>query len=56
MYLRMNSDLQWTVGAFFLEQEIDYDSEHWTADNLGGDDIVIEGLFLPHVRRAGCFW
>lgn len=49
-----NSDLQWTVGAFFLDQKITT-IQDWTADNLGGDDIVIESLFLPHVREQAIF-
>jgi iron complex outermembrane receptor protein len=47
-----DSDLQWTVGAFFLEQDID-DTELWTA---GSDaEILIAGVYLPHITEKAVF-
>jgi len=44
--------LQWTLGAFFFEQDIDT-VESWTANGL--DDAVVSGLYLPHITEKAVF-
>ena len=44
--------MQWTVGAFYLDQKIDT-FQDWTADNLG--DLVQQTRFLPHITEMAIF-
>jgi outer membrane receptor protein involved in Fe transport len=44
--------LLWTVGAFFLEQDIDT-VESWTATIL--DESVVAGVYLPHITEKAVF-
>lgn len=43
---------QWTVGAFFFEQDIDT-AENWTA--VGLDDVIVAGVYLPHITEKAIF-
>ena len=44
--------LLWTAGAFFFEQDIDT-VDNWTAEVL--DDVVLAGVYLPHVTEKALF-
>ena len=54
--LRLSSlgedNLHWTVGVFYLEQDID-DSEIWTSVHL--DDPIVEGIYLPYITEKAVF-
>ena len=45
-------DLQWTVGAFYLEQDIE-DHETWTSVNA--TESILEGTYLPHITEKAIF-
>ena len=47
-----DGSIQWTVGAFYLDQKINT-FQDWTADNLG--DIVQQTRFLPHITEMAVF-
>lgn len=44
--------IQWTLGAFYLDQKINT-FQDWSADNLG--DIVQQTRFLPHITEMAVF-
>ena len=44
--------MQWTVGAFYLDQKIDT-FQDWTADNLG--ELVQQTQFFPHITEMAVF-
>ena len=49
-----NGSLEWTVGLFFFEQEIET-AELWTADNLLPDGLAGQSLYLPNIKERAIF-
>jgi len=47
-----SGDLQWTLGAFYLEQDID-DTEIWTSVHFS--EPIFEGVYLPHITEKAVF-
>jgi iron complex outermembrane receptor protein len=45
-------DIQWTLGAFYLEQDID-DTELWTSVHFV--EPIFQGVYLPHITEKAVF-
>ena len=45
-------NFQWTIGAFFFEQDIDT-NQNWTSPAL--DESIVTGVYLPHVTEKAIF-